>query len=106
MIWKKIPKALPLFPKSYVIGDEETMTGGLGKIFMLKRFKGQDRKSDLINKDFYIAGIESQYQQSITLYTIFNPYNDDGEIREDIVYYRDIGTDQNKALTVSDVNKN
>ena len=106
LIRKKIPGPLPLIPKSYIIGDEETMTGGIGKIFMLRRFKGQDRKIDLVNKDFYIAGIESQYQQSITLYNIFNPFDDDGELREEIVYYRDIGVDQNKALTVAEVNKN
>ena len=73
---------------------------------MLKRFKGQDRKIDLINKDFYLAGIESQYQQSITLYTIFNPFNEKGDIREEIVYYRDIGVDQNKALTIAEINRN
>ena len=106
MIRKKIPGPLPLIPKSYIIGDEETMTGGIGKIFMLKRFKGHDRKIDLVNNDFYIAGIESQYQQNITLYTIFNPYDDDGELRDEIVYYRDIGVDQNKALTVAEVSKN
>lgn len=82
------------------------MTGSLGKIFMLKRFKGADRQADLMNQDFHIAGIENQYQAYITLYKIFNPYDENGELREEVVYYRDIGVDQNKALTIAEVNKN
>lgn len=82
------------------------MTGSLGKIFMLRRFKGADKKNDLLNEDFHIAGIESQYQSTITLYKIFYPYDDGGEIRDEVVYYRDIGVDQNKALTIAEVNKN
>lgn len=105
-IRKKIPPAHPLLPKSYFVEDEGAMTGSLGKIFMLKRFKGMDRKADLMNMDFHIAGIESQYQQNITLYKIFNPYDDNGNLRDEIVYYRDIGVDQNKALTIQEVNRN
>lgn len=73
---------------------------------MLKRFKGADRQFDLLNKDFNIAGIDGQYQNFITLYKIFNPYDDNDELREEIVYYRDIGVDQNKALTIAEVNRN
>jgi len=105
-IRKKIPKANPLLPKSYFVEDEAAMTGSLGKIFMLKRFKGADRKVDLMNHDFHISGIDCQYQNNITLCKIFNPYDEGGEIRDDIVYYRDIGVDQNKALTIAEVNKN
>lgn len=105
-IRKKIPPAHPLLPKSYFVEDESAMTGSLGKIFMLKRFKGMDRKTDLMNMDFHIAGIESQYQQSITLFKIFNPYDENGNLRDEIVYYRDIGVDQNKALTIQEVNRN
>jgi hypothetical protein len=88
------------------VEDEGAMTGSLGKIFMLKRFKGTDRKADLMNLDFHIAGMEGDTQNNLSLCKIFNPYDDNGEIREDIVYYRDIGVDQNKALTVAEVNKN
>lgn len=80
------------------------MTGSLGKIFMLRRFKGADKKNDLMNSDFNTAGIETQ--SSITLYKLFYPFDDSGEIKNEIVYYRDIGVDQNKALTIAEVNKN
>lgn len=106
LIRKEIPRALPLIPKSYFVEDEGAMTGSLGKIFMLKRFKGQDRLADLLNQDFYISGMEGQNQQNITLCKIFSPFGENGEIREDIVYYRDIGVDQNKALTIAEVSRN
>lgn len=105
-IRRKIPPPNPLLPKSYFVEDESAMTGSLGKIFMLRRFKGIDKKNDLLNQDFHIAGIESQYQSTITLYKIFYPYDDSGDIRDEVVYYRDIGVDQNKALTIAEVNKN
>lgn len=73
---------------------------------MLRRFKGADKKNDLMNNSFQIAGIESQYQASITLYKIFYPYDENNEMRDEIVYYRDIGVNQDKALTIAEVNRN
>lgn len=105
-IRKRIPPPNALFPKSYLLEDQSAQTGSLGKMFLLRRFKGSDRKADLMNQDYHIAGIDEQYQQNITLYKIFNPYDQNGDLKEEIVYYRDIGVDQNKALTIAEVNKN
>ena len=60
----------------------------------------------LSNNSFHIAGIEAQYQANITLYKIFYPYDENNEMRDEIVYYRDIGVNQDKALTIAEVNRN
>ena len=73
---------------------------------MLRRFKGLDKKNDLMNQDFHIAGVESTYQGFITLWNIFSPFNDAGDAKDEIVYFREIGVDQSKALTIAEVNKN
>lgn len=44
----RLPPPNPLFPKSYVMGDEPLKIGGMAKFFMLSRFIGRDR-ADLIN---------------------------------------------------------
>jgi hypothetical protein len=105
-IRKKIPPPYPLLPKSFFVEDEGAMSGGIGKMLLLNRFKGMDRRIDLLNWESGLAWLQSQYQFSTTLYKIFNPYDDNDELREDIVYYRDIGVDQTKALTIAEVNKN
>lgn len=105
-IRKRIPPPNPLLPKSFFVEDESAMTGGLGKIFLLKRFKDMDRRIDLFNSDGILSNLHSQYNSVTSLYKIFNPYDDNDELREEIVYYRDIGADQNKALTIAEVNKN
>lgn len=65
-----------------------------------------DRRIDLFNSDGILSNLHSQYNSVTSLYKIFNPYDDNDELREEIVYYRDIGADQNKALTIAEVNKN
>lgn len=105
-IMKKIPPPNPLLPKSFFVEDEGAMTGGLGRIFMLRRFQGRDKKNQWMNKDFHITGIETTYSSSITLSNIFSPCGEDGDWKKEIVYYRDIGADQDKALTIAEVNKN
>lgn len=89
-IRQRIPPPNPLFPKSFFVEDESAMTGGMGKIFMLKKFKGIDRLVDLINSEGSI----------VTLTTIATNF------KEDIVYWRNMGIDQSKALTIAEVNKN
>ena len=86
--------------------DEGAMTGSLGRIFMLRRFRGKDKKNQMMNQDFHIAGIEHTYSSYVTLSNIFAPHDDNGERKKEIVYYRDMGTDQGKALTIAEVNKN
>ena len=105
-IRRQIPPPNPLLPKSFFVEDEGAMTGGLGKLFLLKRFKGLDREKDLLNNEVGLAILQSQYSSLTSLYKIFNPYDENEELREEIVYYRDIGTDQTKALTIAEVNKN
>lgn len=104
-IMKKIPPPNPLLPKSFFVEDEGAMTGSMGRIFMLRRFQGKDKKNQLMNTDFHIAGIENTYNSSITLSNIFSPYDEEGEWKKEIVYYRNIGKDQNKALTIAEINK-